>query len=114
MQRPWIKIWFVVLLTAFACSSPSKPPPTTGNTEPPTTTTPPPVTSGAGACTTDGDCRLVADYCTGCDCRVLAKGDPEPTCSGPGVKCFADPCMTKTAVCDAGKCTAKAKETKAP
>ncbi|HEY5948467.1 MAG TPA: hypothetical protein VIV40_23380 [Kofleriaceae bacterium] len=105
MQRPWTKIWFVLLSTAFACSSSSKHE-TTGNTAPPTTT---PGTSAPGACATDGDCRLVADYCTACDCRVLAKGDPEPTCTGPGVKCMADPCMTKTAVCDAGKCTAKAK-----
>src|SRR5262245_16260328 len=25
-------------------------------------------------CTTDADCSLAADYCTGCDCRALASG----------------------------------------
>ena len=105
MQRPLVTISFVTLLAAFACSSPSKPADTTGNVTPPTV----PTTPAAGACTTDADCRLFADYCTGCDCRVLAKDDKDPTCDGPGVKCFADPCMKKTAVCEAGKCTAKDK-----
>src|SRR5690349_18461589 len=100
-----MKIWFVVLASAFACSSGSKQQ-TTGNVALATTEQ---AASAAGACTTDADCRLFADYCTGCDCRALAKGDKDPTCTGPGVKCIADPCMTKTAVCEAGTCTAKAK-----
>jgi hypothetical protein len=57
-----------------------------------------------GQCTTDADCRLFSDYCTGCDCRSLSTRDPDPTCSGPGVRCFADPCMNKTAVCVRGQC----------
>ncbi len=57
----------------------------------------PPTTGG---CTSDADCRLVADYCTGCDCRSLSTDEPEPTCDGPGVRCFADPCMNLTAACD--------------
>ena len=55
-------------------------------------------------CTTDADCRLFSDYCTGCDCRSLSTNDPDPTCPGPGVRCFADPCMNKTAVCLNGLC----------
>lgn len=56
-------------------------------------------------CTTDADCRLFADYCTGCDCRSLSADEPDPTCSGPGVRCFADPCLRKTAICVEGRCT---------
>jgi hypothetical protein len=55
-------------------------------------------------CNTDADCRLFADYCTGCDCRALRQNAPNPTCSGPGVRCFADPCMNKAAVCRGGSC----------
>jgi hypothetical protein len=55
-------------------------------------------------CSSDADCRLFSDYCTGCDCRSLAVDDPDPSCTGPGVRCFADPCFGKTAVCVAGQC----------
>jgi hypothetical protein len=58
-----------------------------------------------GGCTTDADCRTFSDYCTGCDCRALSSSEPNPTCDGPGVRCFADPCMGKTAACVAGKCS---------
>ena len=58
--------------------------------EPPTT----------GGCTTDADCRTFADYCTGCDCRALGTSEPDPFCDGPGVRCFADPCLGQTAVCN--------------
>ena len=57
-----------------------------------------------GQCTTDTDCRSFSDYCTGCDCRALSMSDLDPTCTGPGVRCFADPCMDKTAVCANGLC----------
>ncbi len=59
----------------------------------------------AGACSTDADCRTFADYCTGCDCRALSNSDPDPTCSGPGVRCFADPCMNYASVCVNGTCS---------
>lgn len=59
----------------------------------------------ASSCTTDGDCRTFADYCTGCDCRALSTTDADPTCSGPGVRCLADPCGGKTAVCVSGSCS---------
>jgi len=100
----------VALLATAACSSPPKTdtnetPVTQGSAaEPPQGSAAEPTAPAAGACTTDADCRVVADYCTGCDCRVLGKGDPDPTCDGPGVRCVADPCMGKSAVCDAGKC----------
>jgi len=57
-------------------------------------------------CRSDADCRLFSDYCTGCDCRALVTGEPAPYCEGPGVRCFADPCMDHAAVCSLpeGKC----------
>ena len=64
----------------------------------------PPV--GGGPCVDDGDCRLEADYCTGCDCRALAPGQSVPPCSGPGVRCLVDPCSTKAAKCVNGACAA--------
>ena len=57
------------------------------------------------SCTTNADCRTFADYCTGCDCRALSTSDRNPTCSGPGVRCFADPCMNLAAVCRNGSCS---------
>jgi hypothetical protein len=55
-------------------------------------------------CTVDADCRLVDDYCTGCDCRSLSSSTPDPVCAGPGVRCLREPCGGRTATCDAGKC----------
>jgi len=66
-----------------------------------------PKTAPAAECTTDADCRVEADYCTGCDCVALSSSESVPACDGPGVKCFADPCMTKTAACVDGQCVAK-------
>lgn len=57
-----------------------------------------------GACSTDSDCRLFDDYCTGCDCRALSSNQKDPTCTGPGVKCFAEPCMGHAAACVQGVC----------
>jgi len=38
-------------------------------------------------------------------CRVYARGEGEPRCSGAGnVNCFADPCMKKAAACQDGRC----------
>jgi hypothetical protein len=64
------------------------------------------------ACRSDADCRPFAFMCTGCDCLPLATGSAEPMCPGPGVQCFADPCLNKTTVCDAGQC--RIKETSCP
>jgi hypothetical protein len=57
-----------------------------------------------GACSRDADCRVEADYCTGCDCRALATGQRVPACPGPGVRCLVDPCGGKTAACVNGGC----------
>lgn len=57
-----------------------------------------------GECTSDADCRLEADYCTGCDCAALSSKEKLPACSGPGVKCFADPCLGQVATCLSGQC----------
>jgi hypothetical protein len=58
----------------------------------------------AGACARDADCRVEADYCTGCDCRALATGEQLPVCPGPGVRCLVDPCAQKKAQCLSGQC----------
>jgi hypothetical protein len=55
-------------------------------------------------CKDHGDCRAFSDYCTGCDCRPLHKNDETPTCAGPRVRCFADPCLKKVAACSSGRC----------
>jgi hypothetical protein len=65
------------------------------------------VATDAGSCRSDADCRLFDDYCTGCDCRALSRTDPDPRCSGPGVRCFAPPCMNKVAACEAGRCVVR-------
>ncbi|MDX2024620.1 MAG: hypothetical protein SF187_30540 [Deltaproteobacteria bacterium] len=70
---------------------------------------PEPANDAAGVCKTDADCRATADYCTGCDCRALGPKQELPPCTGPGVRCLADPCMTKIAVCKAGRCETVAK-----
>ena len=63
--------------------------------------------TAASECTKDSDCRVEADYCTGCNCVALAPTESVAACSGPGVRCFADPCMTKTAKCSSGQCIAQ-------
>jgi hypothetical protein len=60
--------------------------------------------TSAGKCATQADCRLEADYCTGCDCVALATGQSLKPCSGPGVRCFADPCASKSVACESGSC----------
>ena len=57
------------------------------------------------ACRIDADCRTFSDYCTGCDCRALIVGEKDPVCSGPGVRCLADPCMAQKATCQGNRCT---------
>jgi hypothetical protein len=59
------------------------------------------------SCMTDADCRLEADYCTGCNCVALATGQSLKPCSGPGVRCLADPCMNKHVACQSGQCTVR-------
>jgi hypothetical protein len=59
------------------------------------------------ACSTDSDCKVEADYCTGCDCRALGVKQSLPACPGPGVACLVDPCLNKTARCVNGGCVAQ-------
>jgi hypothetical protein len=65
------------------------------------------VPPAGAACMTDADCRVEADYCTGCDCRALATGQSLPPCAGPGVRCLRDPCSDKHAACVNGACVAQ-------
>ena len=56
-------------------------------------------------CSSDGDCKAVADYCEGCSCRPLGKDGSLGKCpGGKTVQCVMDPCRGKHAVCAAGKC----------
>jgi hypothetical protein len=68
----------------------------------------PPPPDQVGGCTTDADCHLERDYCTGCDCRAIGPKETIKVCSEAGVQCFADACLQKTAVCTAGKCAVAA------
>lgn len=60
----------------------------------------------AGSCATDADCRLVDDYCGGCNCYALGPGETVPQCHDVQVQCFAAPCLNKTAACVNGACVA--------
>jgi hypothetical protein len=62
----------------------------------------------AAECSTDADCRLESNYCGGCSCLALAKGETGPSCTNP-VQCFADPCSVSTdvAACVNGQCVAQ-------
>lgn len=57
-------------------------------------------------CNTDADCKLVDNYCGGCECLALASWATPPTCSDP-VNCFAQPCMNKTVACVNNQCVVK-------
>lgn len=58
-------------------------------------------------CTTANDCRLVDDYCTGCNCRALGPGETLPACTGPGVQCLIAPCDGEAPTCKDGRCILK-------
>jgi hypothetical protein len=61
---------------------------------------------GPSSCRTADDCRLFADYCTGCDCRALGSHEADPSCQSPsGIRCLADPCATYTVACISGSCS---------
>ncbi len=90
-------------LLVLACSSSKEPP----AKEP----APAPAASASGSgsivnCQTDADCRAFSDYCTGCNCRALSITEPDPVCSGPGVRCLVDPCQNVQVGCNQGRCTA--------
>src|SRR5882757_2883172 len=85
--------WLVVFVL-LACSSTSQRP---RETTP--TSAGAPATAHTGACKVDADCRTFSDYCIRCDCTPLGKNDKDPVCTGPGVRCFADPCAHVEVVC---------------
>jgi hypothetical protein len=58
------------------------------------------------ACDGDEDCRLEANYCSGCDCVALADGEDLPKCPTTPVQCLVDPCRQMEAQCQAGRCVA--------
>lgn len=65
-----------------------------------------PEDTGKVQCKRDEDCRLVANYCGGCNCLALGPGQSEPkTCDEGEVACLVFPCFGLEAVCEAGRCT---------
>jgi hypothetical protein len=60
--------------------------------------------TSASKCSTQADCRLESDYCTGCDCVALSTGESVKPCPGPGVRCLVDPCASKSVACESGSC----------
>ena len=65
------------------------------------------VPPSGGACMADADCRVEADYCTGCVCAALTTGQSVPACPGPGVRCLRDPCSGAKAACVNGACVVR-------
>jgi hypothetical protein len=63
--------------------------------------------NGGGSCDADADCRLVDDYCQGCNCVALGPGEGVPPCSEPPVQCLRQPCEGLAAVCQDGRCVAR-------
>ena len=58
------------------------------------------------ACNGDEDCRLEANYCSGCECIALGDGESLPKCPTIPVECLVDPCRQMEAQCQAGRCVA--------
>lgn len=67
---------------------------------------PPPAAAG-DVCRADSDCRLFSDYCDGCYCRALGRGEQTPSCKGAVVACFVDPCRNLESHCESGRCIAR-------
>ena len=63
-------------------------------------------TAPGGQCKSTADCRLVDDYCGGCNCLALGPGQSAPKCSDP-VQCLRQPCGGMTAACVSGSCVAQ-------
>ena len=62
---------------------------------------------GKRVCETDSDCRLVDNYCGGCNCLALGVGQTAPKCTGDEVACLVAPCLGQEAFCDNGRCSAE-------
>jgi hypothetical protein len=56
-------------------------------------------------CVSAADCKLVDDYCGGCNCLPLATWAMPPSCTTP-VSCFVAPCFNKTVSCVNNQCVA--------
>ncbi|HEX4338590.1 MAG TPA: hypothetical protein VH062_21945 [Polyangiaceae bacterium] len=65
-----------------------------------------PPTTGA-SCSTTADCHLLSDYCGGCNCLALGKGQKAPVCASTPVSCLLDPCSMKTVACVNNRCVAQ-------
>jgi len=61
----------------------------------------------ASPCRRDEDCKLLSDYCDGCNCRAVRTNQQLPHCSGRTVQCFADPCLQKKAACVNKRCAVR-------
>ena len=60
----------------------------------------------AVACQVDADCVTHSNYCGGCRCDALPKGDEPDKCPGKLVSCVMDPCRGRAALCKGGRCVA--------
>jgi hypothetical protein len=66
-----------------------------------------PTADGGATCAHASDCRVLSDFCGGCNCLALGTSDPNPTCPTPPVSCLRDPCDGLAAACDNGHCVAR-------
>ncbi len=57
-------------------------------------------------CNVAADCKLVDNYCGGCECLPLATWATPPSCTDP-VSCFAQPCGGKTVACESNHCVVR-------
>ncbi|MEO7092595.1 MAG: hypothetical protein ABI175_05040 [Polyangiales bacterium] len=57
-------------------------------------------------CDSDADCKIIDNYCGGCQCLPLANWATPPTCTDP-VACFVQPCRGKTPACESNHCVAR-------
>jgi hypothetical protein len=62
---------------------------------------------GGAACSDAGDCRVFPDMCGTCTCIALGASAASPTCPGPAIECFRDPCIGQSAACVGGHCAAE-------
>jgi len=57
-------------------------------------------------CNSAADCKLVDDYCGGCNCLPLATWASPPSCTDP-TTCFMQPCAGKTVACESNHCVVR-------
>lgn len=54
-------------------------------------------------CNADADCKLVDNYCGGCECLALATWATPPSCTDP-FACLVQPCGGKSVACVNNQC----------